>query len=136
MPNKHIPKPLYNPCMPFDLYTFLTQSIMPVNSRVLLLLPKSTAILVRAKSKGYTKKMVSDPAKPPAKIFPITNFDFSFLGSYGFTNLLIRSLNAKFNAYVGKYLITLAKFPLHNDQKPSSFTHLFKQSAIPKYFFF
>ena len=46
-----------------------------------------------------------------------------------------KSLNEKFNAYVGKYLKTLTPFPLHKDKTPSSLTHPKKQSVIPEYGF-
>jgi hypothetical protein len=44
-----------------------------------------------------------------------------------------KSLNEKFNAYVGKYRKTFTPFPLHRDNTPSSPTHLKKQSTIPAY---
>jgi len=40
-------------------------------------------------------------------------------------------LNAKFKAYVGKYLITLARLPLHKADTPSSLATLLPQFTIP-----
>lgn len=40
-------------------------------------------------------------------------------------------MKAKLRAYVGKYLMTLAKFPLHNERAPSVEIVLVKQLAIP-----
>jgi len=43
-------------------------------------------------------------------------------------------LNAKLRAWVGKYLNTFAKFPLHKAETPSSLGTLVAQSKIPVYF--
>ena len=51
------------------------------------------------------------------------------------TNFLYNaSLIEKLIAVVGKYLITLARFPLQKAFNPSSFRTLEKQSAIPLYY--
>lgn len=96
--------------------------------------PISAASLVLAKSKGYTKIREEAPAAPPLNTFPKKNLSLSVLGLYGQRYFLKESLKAKFNAWVGKYLRTLAKLPLHKEVAPSSLTHLMKQSVIPLYF--
>ncbi len=50
-----------------------------------------------------------------------------------YNNLPYKSLNEKFKAWVGKYLITLIPFPLQRDNTPSCYTQLLKQSIIPLY---
>jgi hypothetical protein len=93
------------------------------------LLPISTPNLVLAKSKGYTNVIVIEPAAPPEnKLAAINLYGLTF-ESYGLSALLTASLIEKFKAYVGKYLTTLAPFPLHKDNGPSSLIHLLKQSA-------
>jgi len=74
------------------------------------------------------------PAAPPEAMFPKKNFTGSVLEFHGHKYGLYVSLNAKFRAYVGKYLYTLAKFPLQKAEIPSSFVTLVKQSKIPVYF--
>jgi hypothetical protein len=96
-------------------------------------LPTSAASLVLAKSRGYTKRREVAPAAPPDAMFPKKNLKGSFLELNGFKYLLYVSLKAKFKAYVGKYLITFAKFPLQRDMKPYSLVTLEKQSPIPLY---
>jgi len=73
------------------------------------------------------------PAAPPEAMFPMKNLKGSFLGLNGFKYLLYVSLKAKFRAYVGKYLITFAMFPLQSEKKPYSLVTLEKQSDIPLY---
>ena len=60
------------------------------------------------------------PAAPPEAMFPIKNINGCSLGLYGQKTFLYVSLKAKLSAYVGKYLITLAKFPLQREVKPCS----------------
>jgi hypothetical protein len=60
-------------------------------------------------------------------------FIFSVLELNTTIRLEIVSLKEKFSAYVGKYLIILAKLPRQREAKPSSFMHLLKQSEIPTY---
>ena len=60
-----IETPRYNPPIPSDMYVFLRQSYKPVNYRSVNDFPKSTPILVLAKSRGCTIKVVRLPAKPP-----------------------------------------------------------------------
>jgi len=74
------------------------------------------------------------PAALPLATLPIKNLSFSVFALYGQKIFLYVSLNAKFKAYVGKYLITLARFPLHNADSPSSLATRVKQLAIPVYF--
>lgn len=70
---------------------------------------------------------------PPDMILLNINSDLLLWDSLTFNNLDAYSLKEKFNACVGKYLITLAQFPLHKDINPSSFMHRLKQSTIPLY---
>ena len=63
-----MPKPLYRPLMPSFLNTFLRQSASPRNSLSDPDLPRSTAIRVLAKSRGWTKQVVVLPARPPQRI--------------------------------------------------------------------
>src|SRR5206468_2703451 len=105
----------------------------PLNCLSGPVLPTSTASLVLAKSNGYTTQSEAAPAAPPEATFPKKNFAFWVFLSNGFKYLLNVSLKAKFNACVGKYLITFAKLPLHKLRNPCSFTTLAKQSPIPLY---
>jgi hypothetical protein len=61
------------------------------------------------------------------------NLNGSVLGLYGHRYFLKVSLKAKFKAWVGKYLMTLAKFPLYKAFGPSSEITLEKQFPIPVY---
>jgi len=61
------------------------------------------------------------------------NFHGSVFGLNGHRYFLKVSLKAKFKAYVGKYLMTLAKFPLYKAPTPSSLRTLVKQFTIPVY---
>ena len=77
----------------------------------------SLASFVRAKSREYTKHNDIAPAAPPDAIFfekLITYPSFLFC----LKSCLILSLNAKFKACVGKYLMQFAKLPLQNGRKP------------------
>ena len=76
MPNKQMLNPLYIPVTPSLLYIFLAQSNIPVNYLWSLPLPMSTPSLVLAKSKGYTKNIVMQPAIPPAIILFNTIYYF------------------------------------------------------------
>jgi len=106
------------------------QSISPLNY-LLFPDPISAANLVLAKSSGYTKHSEVAPAAPPEATLPKKNLYGSLLGSYGLKKVLYVSLKAKFKAWVGKYLRTFARFPLHNDNIPSSLYTLTKQLIIP-----
>jgi hypothetical protein len=91
----------------------LAQSINPLYYLSDSDFPISAASLVLTKSKGYTQVNPVAPANPPAIKFPKKNLNFSVLGSTPFTNLDYNiSLIEKLMAVVGKYLITLAIFPL------------------------
>lgn len=68
---------------------------------------------VLAKSSGYTKHNDVAPAAPPEAKLPAKYLqNWVFLSTPPKKTCLYTSLNAKFKACVGKYLITLAKFPL------------------------
>jgi len=85
IPNKQLLNPLYTPKTPSFLYTLDIQSNNPLN--YLFSEPISTANIVLAKSNGYTKHTVIQPAKPPAKILFNINYVWDlFLASYTFTN--------------------------------------------------
>lgn len=88
--------------------------------------------LVRAKSKGYTKHKEVAPAAPPDAKLPAKYFQNSLFLSTPSKNIdLYTSLKAKFRACVGKYLITFAKLPLHNDARPCSLGIRINASTIP-----
>lgn len=127
--------------IPSDFNIYLQQSINPLNYLSCAALPISTPSLVLAKScllnfhklpNGYTNTKLIDPAQPPANKLPPKNLHGFFFESIPEINFLVNiSLTEKFIAYVGKYLITFAQFPLHNDKTPSSLTQRVKQSIIP-----
>merc|ERR1719326_731369 len=73
-----------------------------------------------------------EPAIPPDKMLT-PNF-FQLGASLGQAKAaLIESLKAKFKAWVGKYLKTLAKLPLQNGVIPSEAKTLLVQSITPVY---
>ena len=92
----------------------------------------SAPSLVLAKSKGYTNIKLKLPANPPDNK-DLKKYDaFCVLGSTPFKKVLFKaSFVLKFIACVGKYLITLAQFPLQSDTHPYYLTHLEKQFKIP-----
>jgi len=98
IPNKLTPNPLYSPLIPSDLWTYLTQSAMPLNCLSSFFLPISTPIRVRAKSRGYTNSVVAQPAIPPERIEPQKNLFGCVFGSYGLKTLVNDSLNEKLSA--------------------------------------
>lgn len=84
------------------------------------------------------------PAAPPLARFPRKNLSLSSLGVHRTKIFLYLSLKAKFSAWVGKYRITLAVFPLlvdainharwekyHKLKKPCSFGSRRKVSIMP-----
>lgn len=107
------------------LVTQLTQLVKHIRNLV-------TVYLVRAKSSGYTKQSDVAPAAPPeAKLPAKYRQNCVFLSTPPKKVCLYTSLNAKFNACVGKYLITLAKLPRQKLKKPCSLGIRTKQSIIP-----
>ena len=60
--------PLYSPRIPSDLYTFEMQLANPLYYLSVSDFPRSTAMRVLAKSKGWTKIVVVLPANPPHSI--------------------------------------------------------------------
>merc|ERR1711973_353927 len=111
-------KPLYRPWMPSDFRVFTYTSIRPLNWRSPPLPLASLASLVLAKSREYTKRRDRVPAAPPEAM--------------GVANkALMVSLKAKFRAWVGKYLSTLARFPLQKGTIPSVANTLLVQSRTP-----
>merc|ERR1711892_28130 len=91
---------------------------------------ESAASLVRQKSSEQTTQSERVPAAPPEAMLAVS---FSvYEASFGVANMaLILSLKAKFNAWVGKYRMQLAKFPRQKAPKPSSFMVRLVQSTIP-----
>lgn len=65
MLGKAMETPRYNPTIPSDLHVFFRQSLKPVNYLSAKDFPKSTPILVLAKSRGCTNSVVILPARPP-----------------------------------------------------------------------
>ncbi|TNN54907.1 hypothetical protein EYF80_034852 [Liparis tanakae] len=93
------------------------ESPRPLNSLPAPGFPTSAARRVRAKSRGYTKQRDVAPAAPPEARFPA-----KYLQNW-----------AKFRAWVGKYLMTLARLPLQKEMKPCSLGMRTMQSMMPLY---
>merc|ERR1719229_2099973 len=93
--------------MPSDFRVFTYTSIRPLNWRSPPLPLLSLASLVLAKSREYTKRRDRVPAKPPEAMLV--------------ANLTVgeASLGVAIRALVGKYLSTLARFPLQKGTIPS-----------------
>merc|ERR1719244_1271712 len=131
MPCTDTLKPWYRPRTPSDLPIFTRQSASPLNSRAVPL-PTSAASLVLAKSSGYTKHREVAPAAPPDARLPAKYRQNCWrLSTPSRKIFLYLSLKAKLRAWVGKYLMTLARLPLQNDRKPCSLGILTTQSMIP-----
>merc|ERR1711878_67992 len=102
----------------------------PLNWRSPPLPLASLASLVLAKSREYTKRRDRVPAAPPEAMF-VANLTAGE-ASLGVVNrALMVSLKAKFRAWVGKYLSTLARFPLQKGTIPSVANTLLVQSRTP-----
>merc|ERR1711962_1284216 len=130
MPTAEMVKPLYRPWMPSDFRVFTYTSIRPLNCRSPPLPLLSLASLVLAKSREYTKRRDRVPAKPPEAMF-VANLTVGE-ASLGVANrALMVSLKAKLKAWVGKYLSTLARFPLQKGTIPSVANTLLVQSRTP-----
>lgn len=137
IPWTETPNPLYNPVSPSALKIFVKQSPSPLNSLFPApanppFPPTSAASLVLAKSRGYTKQREVAPAAPPEAKFPAKYLqNWVLLSTPPKKTCLYLSLKAKLRAWVGKYRMTLAKFPLQKDRKPCSLGIRTKQSTIP-----
>merc|ERR1719494_487702 len=120
------------PWIPSDLRVLTYTSISPLNRRSPPLPLLSLASLVLAKSREYTKRRDRVPAKPPEAML-VANLTAGE-ASLGVANMaLMVSLKAKFRAWVGKYLSTLARFPLQKGAIPSVAITLLVQSRTPVY---
>merc|ERR1719494_632727 len=118
------------PWIPSDLRVLTYTSISPLNRRSPPLPLLSLASLVLAKSREYTKRRERVPAKPPEAML-VVNLAAGE-ASLGVANMaLMVSLKAKFRAWVGKYLSTLARLPLQKGTTPSVANTLLVQSRTP-----
>merc|ERR1719370_2611441 len=81
---------------------------------------------------GVAKRRDMVPAAPPLAML-VANLVVG-LAPLGVAKMaLMASLKAKLRAWVGKYLSTLAKFPLQKGETPSVFKTLVVQSMTPLY---
>merc|ERR1712168_385667 len=134
MPCTDTLKPWERPLRPSDLKILVRQSPRPLNSRPAPALPTSAARRVRAKSSGYTKHRKVAPAAPPDARFPAKyRQNWARLSTPSRKIFLYLSLKAKLRAWVGKYLMTLARFPLQKERKPCSLGIRTTQSMMPLY---
>lgn len=134
IPCKDTPKPWYKPLTPSDLKIFTKQSRRPLNSLSTWYFPTSAASRVRAKSSGYTKLSEVAPAAPPDARLPAKYLQNCVCLSTSLRkNFLYLSLKAKLRAWVGKYLMTLARLPLQKARTPCSLGIRAKQSTKPLY---
>lgn len=134
MPCTDTLKPWYRPLRPSDLKILTRQSPRPLNSLPAPAFPTSAARRVRAKSRGYTKQREVAPAAPPEARLPAKYLqNWVRLSTPSRKIFLYLSLKAKLRAWVGKYLMTLARLPLQKERNPCSLGIRVTQSMIPLY---